>query len=117
MNNRLLWAVMLGLLVFFGDSVLPRYVGRGGTLVVFAALPLVSGLLFLGRAGRLHGLRFVPVAVVGWFALILWDAAKMAAPPPMVVLIPMMAAGLSVWTAVAVQANAAWKRTRGSGPA
>ena len=115
MNNRLLWAVLLGLIVFFGDSVLPRYVGRGGTLVAFAALPLVAGLLFLGRAGRLYALRFVPIAVVGWYALIVWDATKLPSPP-MVVLVPMMAAGLSVWTAVAVQANAAWKRTRGSGP-
>lgn len=115
MNKRLLWAVMLGLLVFFGDSVLPRYIGRGNTLVAFAALPLVAGLPFLGRAGRLYALRLVPIGVVGWYALILWDAAKLP-DPPMVILVPLVAAGLSVWVAVAAQANAAFKRTRGSGP-
>lgn len=116
MNKRLLWAVMLGLLVFFGDSVLPRYIGRGGTLVAFAALPLITGLPFLGRAGRMYALRFVPIGVVGWYALIVWDAAKMP-NPPMVVLVPLMAAGVSVWVAVAAQANAALKRSRGSGGA
>jgi hypothetical protein len=115
MNKRLLWAVMLGLLVFLGDAVLPRYLGRGGTLMVFAALPLVAGLPFLGRAGRLYALRFAPFVVAGWYALVLWDAAQMR-NPPLAGLIPLTAAGISVWVAVAVQANAAWKRARGSGP-
>ena len=110
MNKRLIWAVLLGLLVFFGDSVLPRYIGRGGTLLVFAALPLVAGLPLLGRAGRRYALRFAPIAVLLWFSLIMWDAAQMPSPP-MVGLVPLMAAGISVWTAIAVQANAAWKRT------
>jgi hypothetical protein len=114
MNKRLLWAVLLGLLVFFGDSVLPRYIGRGGTLLVFAALPLAIGLPFLGRAGRLYALRYAPLAVLLWFALVAWDAAQIP-NPPVVGLIPIMAAGISVWAAVAVQANAAWKRTRDSG--
>lgn len=115
MNKRLLWAVMLGLLVFFGDSVLPRYLGRGGTLLVFAALPLAAGLPFLGRAGRLYALRFAPLGVLLWYGLVMWDATRMP-DPPLVGLIPLMAAGVSVWAAVAVQANAAWKRARGSGP-
>jgi hypothetical protein len=114
MNQRLLWAVMLGLLVFFGDSVLPRYLGSGGTLVLFAALPLAVGLLFLGRAGRMHTLRFAPFAVIPWYALVMYDATRLPSPP-MTALIPMTAAGLAVWTAVAVQANAAWKRSRGTG--
>jgi len=116
MNKRLLWAVMLGLLVFFGDSVLPQYIGRGGTLLLFAALPLVAGLPFLGRAGRMFTLRYMPAAVVLWYALVMYDAARMP-EPPLKGLIPLMAAGISVWVAVAVQANAAWKRSRGSGPA
>lgn len=114
MNKRFLWALMLGLLVFFGDTVLPRYVGHGGTLLIFAALPLAAGLPFLGRAGRVHSLRFAPLAVLLWFGLIAWDAAQMSAPP-VIGLIPLMAAGISVWTAIAVQANAAWKRARGEG--
>ena len=114
MNKRLLWAVMLGLLVFFGDSVLPRYIGRGGTLVLFAALPLAAGLLFLGRAGRLHPLRFAPFAVIPWYALVMYDATRLPSPP-MTGLIPLTAAGIAVWTAIAVQANAAWKRSRGPG--
>lgn len=114
MNKRLLWAVMLGLLVFFGDSVLPRYIGRGGTLLVFAAIPLVVGLPLLGRAGRLYTLRYAPIAVVLWFVLVIWDAMRLP-DPPLAGLIPLVAAGISVWTAIAVQANAAWKRARGSG--
>jgi hypothetical protein len=114
MNKRLLWAVLLGLLVFLGDSVLPRYLGRGGTLLVFAALPLAVGLPILGRAGRLFTLRYAPIAVLLWFALVMWDAVQMP-NPPLVGLIPLMAAGISVWTAIAVQANAAWKRARGTG--
>lgn len=114
MNKRLLWAVMLGLLVFFGDSVLPRYIGRGGTLLVFAALPLAAGLPFLGRAGRLHTLRYAPFGILLWFVLVGWDAARMS-DPPLVGLIPLMAAGISVWTAIALQANAAWKRARNTG--
>jgi hypothetical protein len=112
MNKRLLWAVLLGVLVFLGDSVLPRYIGRGGTLIVFAALPLAAGLLFLGRAGRVYVLRYAPFAALAWYALVMYDAVRMPAPP-LVALIPLTAAGLSVWTAIAVQANAAWKRSRG----
>lgn len=115
MNKRLLWAVMLGLLVFFGDSVLPRYIGRGGTLLVFAALPLAVGLPFLGRAGRLHSLRYAVFGVLLWFALVGLDATRIP-DPPVVGLIPLMAAGISVWTAISMQANAAWKRARGTGP-
>ncbi len=114
MNKRLLWAVMLGLLVFLGDSVLPRYLGRGGTLLLFAALPLAAGLPFLGRAGRLYFLRFAPVAVLLWYGLVMWDATRIP-NPPLVGLIPLVAAGISVWVAIAVQASAAWKRTRGTG--
>lgn len=114
MNNRLVWALLLGLLVFLGDSVLPRYLGRGTTLLVFAAIPLVVGLPLLGRAGRLHTLRFAPIAVVLWFALVMWDANRIP-NPPMIGLIPLIAAGISVWTAIAVQANAARKRARDSG--
>jgi hypothetical protein len=113
MNGRLIWALLLGLLVFFGDTVLPRYMGRGGTLLVFAAVPLAVGLFFLGRAGRVYALRYAPLAVLLWFVLVGWDATRMP-NPPLVGLIPLMAAGLSVWTAIAVQANAAWKRARGS---
>jgi hypothetical protein len=114
MNKRLLWAVMLGLLVFFGDSVLPRYLGRGGTLLLVATLPLVVGLVFLGRATRLPKLRFAPLVAIGWYALVMDDAMRMT-DPPMQGLIPLAAAGISVWVAIAVQANAAWKRARGSG--
>jgi hypothetical protein len=114
MNKRLLWAVLLGVLVFLGDSVLPRYFGRGGTLLLFAALPLAVGLPFLGRSGRTYVLRYVIIGVVLWYAVVMYDATRMS-NPPMVGLIPLMAAGISVWTAVAVQANAAWKRARRSG--
>jgi hypothetical protein len=113
MNNRLVWALLLGLLVFFGDSVLPRYLGRGGTLLVFAALPLAVGLVFLGRAGRVVTLRYAPFAVLLWLGLVAWDAVKMP-NPPLVGLIPLMAAGIAVWTAIAVQAHAAAKRARGA---
>ena len=115
MNKRLFWAVLLGLRVFLGDSVLPRYLGRGGTLLVFAAVPLAAGLPFLGRVGKVYTLRFAIFGVLLWLALVAWDAARMP-DPPLAGLIPLMAAGISVWTAIAVQANAAWKRARGTGP-
>jgi hypothetical protein len=114
MNKRLLWALLLGLLVFFGDSVLPRYLGRGGTLLVFAALPLAVGLVFLGRAGRVAVLRYAPLAVLLWLGVIAWDAARMP-DPPVVGLIPLMAASIAVWTAIAVQSNAAFKHARRTG--
>lgn len=114
MNKRLFWAFLLGLLVFLGDSVLPRYLGHGGTLLVFAAVPLAVGLPFLGRVGRVFVLRYAPIAVLLWLGLVAWDAARMP-DPPLAGLIPLMAAGISVWTAIAVQANAAWKRARGAG--
>ena len=114
MNKRLLWAVMLGLLVFFGDSVLPRYLGRGGTLLVFAALPLAAGLPLLGRAGRTFSLRYAPLAVVFWYALVIWDATRIPSPP-LAGLIPLIAAGISVWVAIGVQASAAYKRARQAG--
>lgn len=114
MNKRLFWAVLLGLLVFLGDSVLPRYLGRGGTLLLFAAVPLVAGLPFLGRVGRAYTLRYGIYAVLLWLGLVAWDAARMP-NPPLAGLIPLMAAGTSIWTAIAVQANAAWKRARGTG--
>ena len=114
MNKRLFWAVLLGVLVFLGDSVLPRYLGRGGTLLVFAALPLVAGLPFLGRVGKVYALRFGIFAVLLWLGLVAWDAARMP-DPPLAGLIPLIAAGISVWTAISVQANAAWKRVRSTG--
>jgi hypothetical protein len=90
-------------------------VGRGGTLLPFAAIPLAAGLPFPGRAGMLH-MRYVVIGVVLWYATVMYNAANMSAPPPMVGLIPLMAAAISVWTAISVQANAALKRVRSSGP-
>lgn len=116
MNKRLFWAVLLGLVVFMGDSVLPRYLGPGGTLLVFAALPLAVGLPFLGRVGRVYALRYAPIAVLLWLALVAWDTVRMP-DPPLAGIIPLMAAGISVWTAIAVQANAALKRDRAAGTA
>lgn len=110
-NQRLLWAVLVGVLFFLGDQVLPGMIGRGWTLIVFAAVPFVAGLPFIGRAGRAPGLRWAVLAAVIWFAILFSDAAQMSAPP-LPALIPLAALGLAMWSAISIQAYTAWKRTR-----
>jgi hypothetical protein len=113
MNQRLLWAVLLGVLFFLGDSVLPEMIGRARTLVAFAAVPMVVGLpLLVRRKVPAPVLRYAPFAAVLWYALLFMDAGKLP-DPPLTALVPLAAAGLSIWTALAVQAHAAWKRAGG----
>jgi hypothetical protein len=113
-SQRLLWAVLLGVLFFLGDSVLPEMVGRGWTLIIFAAVPFVAALPFIGRAGRVPKLRWGVVAVVAWYAILFMDAARIP-DPPLPALIPLSAVGLAMWSAISIQAHAAWKRNRTSG--
>jgi hypothetical protein len=113
-NQRLIWAVLLGVLFFLGDSVLPELVGRGWTLIVFAAIPFLAGLLFLGRAARVPMLRWGILAAVLWFAILFWDVAR-TPDPPLPAIIPLAAIGLAMWSSISVQAYAAWKRGRTSG--
>jgi hypothetical protein len=111
-NQRLLWAVLLGVLFFLGDQVLPGMIGRGWTLIVFAAVPFLAGLPFIGRAGRTPALRWGVLAAVVWYAILFSDAAQMHAPP-LPALIPLAALGLAIWSAISIQAYAAWKRASG----
>jgi hypothetical protein len=114
-NQRLLWAVLLGVLFFLGDSVLPQVIGRGWTLIVFAAVPFLAGLPFIGRAGRFPRLRWSVLAAVVWYAFLFGDAARMSAPP-LPALIPLSGLGLAMWSAISIQAYAAWKRQTGALP-
>jgi hypothetical protein len=114
-NQRLMWAVLLGVLFFLGDSVLPDLIGRGWTLIIFAAIPFVAGLPFLGRAARVPALRWGVLAVVVWYAILFWDVGRMQAPPPLPAIIPLAGLGLAMWAAISIQAYAAWKRGRTSG--
>lgn len=109
-NQRLMWAVLLGVLFFLGDSVLPEMIGRGWTLIIFAAVPFVIGLVFVGRAARVPMLRWGIAAVAAWYVILLWDVGQMADPPPLPALIPLTAVGLAMWSAISIQAHAAWKR-------
>lgn len=108
-TRRLFWAVMAGLVFWLGDSVLPEMIGRGWTLIIFAAVPFVVGLAFLGRATRAPGLRWGVLAAVAWYAILFMDAAR-TPDPPLAALIPTSAVGLAVWSAISIQAYAAWKR-------
>lgn len=113
MNQRLLWALLLGVLFFLGDSVLPQMIGRGRTLIVFAAVPMAVGLPILLRRAVPHPVfRFAPFAALLWYGLVFWDATRIP-DPPMTGLIPLAAAGISIWTAVAVRARTAWKALHG----
>ena len=114
-NQRLFWAVLLGVLFFLGDSVLPELIGRGWTLIIFAAIPFVAGLPFLGRAARAPALRWGVLAVVVWYAILFWDVGRMQVPPPLPAIVPLAGLGVAMWTAISVQAYAAWKRGRTSG--
>jgi hypothetical protein len=113
-NQRLLWAVLLGVLFFLSDSVLPDLIGAGWTLIVFAAVPFLAGLPFVGRAGRVPSLRWGILAAVLWYAILFWDIAQVV-DPPLPALIPLTAVGLAMWSAISVQAYAAWKRGGASG--
>lgn len=108
-NQRLLWAVLLGVLFFLGDSVLPEMVGRGWTLIIFAAIPFVAGLPFLGRAARVPGLRWGVLAAVVWYAILFWDVGR-TPDPPLPAIIPLTAVGVAMWASISIQAYAAWKR-------
>jgi hypothetical protein len=110
-NQRLMWAVLLGVLFFLGDSVLPELVGRGWTLIVFSAIPFLAGLPFLGRAARVPVLRWGVLAAVAWYVILFWDVGRMH-NPPLPVLIPLAGLGLAMWAAISIQAYAAWKRGR-----
>lgn len=112
-NQKLLWAVLLGVLFFLGDSVLPEWIGRGWTLVAFAAVPFVVGLAFIGRAGRTPVLRWAVVGAVLWYVLLFLDAGRVP-DPPLPALIPLACMGLAMWASISVQAYAAWKRQRGT---
>lgn len=113
-HQRLLWAVLLGVLFFLGDSVLPEMIGRGWTLIIFAAVPFVAGLPFIGRAGGRPRLRYGVLAAVVWYLILLWDMGRMV-NPPLPALIPLAGLGLAMWTAISAQAYAAWKRRGASG--
>lgn len=113
-NQRLLWAVLLGVLFFLSDSVLPELVGQGWTLIIFAAIPFVAGLPFLGRAARIPGLRWGVLAAVLWYVILFFDVGQMR-DPPLPAIIPLTAIGLAMWASISVQAYAAWKRGRTSG--
>ena len=113
-NQRLLWAVLLGVLFFLSDSVLPQMIGAGWTLILFAAVPFLAGLPFLGRAGARPALRWGIVAAVVWYVILFWDIARLPAPP-LPALIPLTGLGLATWAAISVQAYAAWKRHGASG--
>lgn len=110
-NQKLLWAGLLGLVFFLGDSVLPEWIGRGWTLVIFAAIPFLAGLAFIGRAGRNLGLRWGVLAVILWYAILFWDVSRVP-DPPLPALIPLAGVGLAMWTSISVQAYAAWKKGR-----
>ncbi|HEX6373750.1 MAG TPA: hypothetical protein VF006_32785 [Longimicrobium sp.] len=110
-NQRLLWAVLLGVLFFLGDSVLPELIGQGWTLIVFAAIPFFAGLPFLGRAARVPSLRWGVLAAVVWFAILFWDVGR-TPNPPLPAIIPLAGLGLAMWTAISVQSYAAWKRQK-----
>lgn len=108
-HQRLLWAVLLGILFFLGDSVLPEMIGAGWTLIIFAAVPFLAGLPFVGRAGRVPVLRWGVLPVVLWYALLLLESGEIP-DPPLPALIPLSAVGLAIWSAISIQAYAAWKR-------
>jgi hypothetical protein len=112
-NERLLWAVLLGVLFFLGDSVLPELVGRGWTLIIFAAIPFLAGLRFLGRAARVPLLRWGVLAAAVWYVLLFWDMGRMP-NPPVQALIPLAGLGMAMWAAISIQAHAAWKRGKGT---
>lgn len=113
-QQRLFWAVLVGVLFWLGDNVLPDMIGRGWTLIIFAAVPFVAGLPFVGRAGRTHALRWGVLAAVIWYVILFVDVGQMREPPPLPALIPLAAVGLAMWSAISVQAYAAWKRGRGT---
>ena len=113
-NQKLLWAVLLGVLFFLGDQVLPEMIGRGWTLIAFAAVPFLAGLPFIGRAGRAPALRFGVLAAVLWYVILFLDAGQMP-NPPLPALVPLSALGLATWSAISFQAHAAWKRRGTSG--
>lgn len=110
--QRLFWAVMAGLVFWLGDSVLPEMIGRGWTLIIFAAVPFVVGLAFMARATKAPGLRWGILAAVIWYAILLTDMMRMP-DPPVAVLIPTSAVGLAMWSAISIQAYSAWKRVSG----
>jgi hypothetical protein len=114
-NQRLMWAALLGVLFFLGDSVLPELVGRGWTLIIFAAIPFVAGLPFLGRAARVPMLRWGVLGAALWFAILFWDVGRVPTPPPLQAIIPLAAIGMAMWAAISIQAYAAWKRGRTPG--
>ena len=111
-NRRLFWAVLVGVLFYLGDQVLPDMIGRAWTLIIFAAVGFLAGLPFIGRAGRAPGLRWGIVAAVIWYGILFADAAQMR-EPPLPALIPLSAVGLAMWAAISIQAYAAWKRAAG----
>lgn len=110
--QRLFWAVMAGLLFWLGDSVLPEMIGRGWTLVIFAAVPFVVGLAFIPRATKAPGLRWGILAAVIWYAILFSDMLRMS-DPPVSALIPTSAVGLAMWATISLQAYGAWKRAAG----
>ena len=114
-NQRLMWAVLLGVLFLLSDSVLPELVGRGWTLIIFAAIPFVAGLPFLGRAARVPMLRWGVLGAALWFAILFWDVGRVHTPPPLQAIIPLTAIGMAMWAAISIQAYAAWKRGRTPG--
>lgn len=113
-QQRLFWAILVGVLFWLGDSVLPGLIGRGWTLIIFAAVPFVAGLPFAGRATRTPALRWGVLAAVIWYVILLVDVGQMREPPPLPAIIPLAAVGLAMWSAISIQAYAAWKRRRGT---
>jgi hypothetical protein len=112
-HQRLLWAVLLGVLFYLGDSVLPGLIGAGWTLVLFAAVPFLAGLPFVGRAAA-PALRWGVLAAVLWYVILFWDVAH-STGAPLPALIPLAGLGVAMWSAISIQAYAAWKRRRTSG--
>jgi hypothetical protein len=109
-HQQLMWAVLLGVLFLLGDSVLPELVGRGWTLIIFAATPFLAGLPFLGRAARVPSLRFGVLGAALWYVILFWDVGRVPTPPPLQAIIPLAAIGMAMWAAISIQAYAAWKR-------
>ena len=69
LSGRCCWACLF----FLGDCVLPELIGRGWTLIIFAAIPFVAGLPFLGRAARVPKLRWGVLAAAAWYAILFRD--------------------------------------------